>query len=402
MKVLVIGGGIGGLSVSIALQQDGHETVVYERVTELRPVGAAISVWSNGVKVLAKYGLLDTIQRVSGRMEKMGYRQWDDGKVYCEFDLHPLYDQVKQRAYPIARSELQQLLLDANKPGPIHLSKRAVSYSTSDDGVTVTFEDGTTDTGDFLIISDGTHSKLRNQVAGMDIQRKYVGYVNWNGSIEMSALENLIPSDTWTQFVGQGKRVSFMPMSATHYYFFLDLALPLSTAPAEPEKWQSFLAENFVGWCPAVQKLISAMDVSKVARVEIHDTDKLPTLIDLDGGRALLIGDAAHATCPDIGQGGCQAMEDGFVIQQLLRSHKLSPKPSADELRGVLKEYQELRGERTAVLVQRARKRASVTHQLGNPEETLAWYEELKTEDGASIMDGIAKTILSAPSQLDA
>lgn len=97
MKVIVIGAGIGGLAASIALQQDGHETVVYERVTELRPVGAAISVWSNGVKVLAKYGLLDRVKRVSGLMERMAYRQWDNGDVYCDFDLNPLYEQVRDR-----------------------------------------------------------------------------------------------------------------------------------------------------------------------------------------------------------------------------------------------------------------------------------------------------------------
>ena len=97
MKVIVIGAGIGGLAASIALQQDGHETVVYERVTELRPVGAAISVWLNGVKVLAKYDLLDRVKRVSGLMERMAYRQWDNGDVYCDFDLNPLYEQVRDR-----------------------------------------------------------------------------------------------------------------------------------------------------------------------------------------------------------------------------------------------------------------------------------------------------------------
>lgn len=88
------------------------------------------------------------------------------------------------RAYPIARSELQSMLLDANKPAPVHLSKMAVSYTTSDEGVTVNFQDGTSDTGDFVIISDGTHSKLRNQLTGKDIKRDYVGYVNFNGTIE--------------------------------------------------------------------------------------------------------------------------------------------------------------------------------------------------------------------------
>ncbi len=87
---------MGGLAASIALQQDGHETVVYERVSDLRPVGAAISVWCNGVKVLAKLGLLKEVERVSGRMDRMSYRKWDSGEVYCDFSLLPLYEEVRR------------------------------------------------------------------------------------------------------------------------------------------------------------------------------------------------------------------------------------------------------------------------------------------------------------------
>ncbi|KAG7449866.1 FAD/NAD(P)-binding domain-containing protein [Guyanagaster necrorhizus] len=406
MKVCIIGAGMGGLAASIALQQDGHQTVVYERVSDLRPVGAAISVWCNGVKVLARLGLLKEVERVSGQMNRMSYRKWDTGEVYCDFSLLPLYEEVKQRAYPIARAELQRMLLDANAPAPIHLQKRAVSYSTSQDGITVSFEDGTIETADFVVIADGTHSKLRNQITKAEIQRDYVGYVNWNGPIEMKEFEGLISSDNWTQFVGEGKRVSFMPMSATHYYFFLDVPLPLSSAPKRPEEYRASLTKHFGHWHPTVQKLVERLDPSKVARVEIHDTKTLPTLVDLESGRALLIGDAAHATCPDLGQGGCQAFEDAFVLQQLFREHRVSPasasaKPDVEVLRAVLRDFQDQRGERTAELVLRARKRSGVTHQLGEPQETLDWYEELKTEDGTGIMRGMIKTILGAPAQLD-
>ncbi len=195
-----------------------------------------------------------------------------------------------------------------------------------------------------------------------------------------------------------------MPMSATHYYFFFDVPIPLSSAPKRPEEYRSTLEKHFGHWHPAVQRLIERLDPSKVARVEIHDTKTLPTLVDLESGRALLIGDAAHATCPDLGQGGCQAFEDAFVLQQLFREHRISPasstKPDVETLRAVLRDFQGQRGERTAELVLRARKRSGVTHQLGDPQETLDWYEELKTEDGTGIMRGMIKTILGAPAQL--
>ncbi|KAL1738071.1 putative flavoprotein monooxygenase [Schizophyllum fasciatum] len=296
------------------------------------------------------------------------------------------------------------MLLDASKPAPVHLGKAAVSYETTPEGVKVNFHDGSSDSGDFLVISDGTHSKLRNQIAGASIVRDYVGYVNFNGSIEKAKLAHLLPSDTWTQFVGEGKRVSFMPMSDTHFYFFLDVTTAPGTTPSDPAQWKPYLAEYFAGWAQAVQTLIAEMDVGRVARVEIHDTQRLPTLVDRGSGRALLIGDAAHATCPDIGQGGCQALEDTFVIQRLLRKHGLSgtgERPSAEKLSKVLEDYDAARGDRTAILVQRARQRSNITHRLGDPKATDDWYEELKREDGKGIIGGILKTIFTAPPELD-
>jgi FAD-dependent urate hydroxylase len=110
MKVLIIGAGIGGLSSAIALKRKGHEVVIYERVRDLRPyeitlsprltlitclrVGAAISVWSNGIKVLNAFGLGEEVSKVGGVMESMNYRKFDTGEVLTEFSLDPLYKEV--------------------------------------------------------------------------------------------------------------------------------------------------------------------------------------------------------------------------------------------------------------------------------------------------------------------
>lgn len=197
-----------------------------------------------------------------------------------------------------------------------------------------------------------------------------------------------------------------MPMGGDRFYFFMDVTLPKGTTSTQ-DKYQDELAETFKGWNESVQLIIKNLDPKKVARVEIHDTEALPTLVD-DSGRAILIGDAAHATAPDLGQGGCLAMEDSFTIALLLKKHGLSgsvkeppPPPNKAALQAVIKEYQELRGARVAGVVQRARKRAQVTHALAGMEQTLEWYTELKGEDGTHIMEGMAKTILGAPQELD-
>lgn len=94
MKILIVGAGIGGLSSAIALQKDGHEVQIYERVTDLRPVGAAISVWSNGIKVLNALGVGKEIAAAGGQMDRMSYRKHDTGETLCDFPLESLYSRV--------------------------------------------------------------------------------------------------------------------------------------------------------------------------------------------------------------------------------------------------------------------------------------------------------------------
>ncbi len=112
LDVIVVGGGIGGLTAAIALQRVGNRVRVLERHTELRPVGAGISLWSNGVKVLDALGLGSEVAAVGGRMARMGYCD-ASGTQLCEFSLAPLVERVGEHPYPVRRSDLQALLLRA-------------------------------------------------------------------------------------------------------------------------------------------------------------------------------------------------------------------------------------------------------------------------------------------------
>ena len=94
----------------------------------------------------------------------------------------------------------------------------------SADSVTAWFDDGTSATGDLLIAADGTHSVIRQHVLGYATERRYAGYVNWNGLVDID--ESIAPADQWTTFVGEGKRVSLMPVSGNRFYFFFDVPLP--------------------------------------------------------------------------------------------------------------------------------------------------------------------------------
>ncbi|MGP4878311.1 FAD-dependent urate hydroxylase HpxO, partial [Klebsiella pneumoniae] len=138
------------------------------------------------------------------------------------------------------------------------------------------FTDGSSASGDLLIAADGSHSALRPWVLGFTPQRRYAGYVNWNGLVEID--EALAPGDQWTTFVGEGKRVSLMPVSAGRFYFFFDVPLPAGLAE-DRDTLRADLSRYFAGWAPPVQKLIAALDPQTTNRIEIHDIEPFSRLV---------------------------------------------------------------------------------------------------------------------------
>jgi FAD-dependent urate hydroxylase len=382
LKVVIIGAGMGGLTAGIALRQAGYPVQIYDRVQELRPAGAGISLWSNGVKVLNHLGLAQEIAQIGGQMDRVTYYS-HTGETLTGFSLDPLIDRVGQRPYPVARTDLQGMLLEAFGSQEVQLNSRCVQVEQDADRVTARFADGSSATGDVLVAADGTHSLIRNYVLDRPIERRYVGYVNWNGLVPASG--DLAEPKSWEIYVGEHKRASLMPVADDRFYFFFDVPLPVGT-PNHSDLYRQELLEHFQGWPASVQHLIHTLDPLKTNRVEIHDVEPLPTLVR---GRVALLGDAGHSTAPDLGQGGCQAIEDAIVLANSLQENTVS-------VAAALKQYDAARVDRVAEIVTRARKRSEMTHGK-EPEKTQQWYEELKTEDGMNIMNAISRTILAGP-----
>ena len=383
MKVIIVGAGIGGLCSGIALKRMGFDVHIYEQVAEIRPVGAAISVWSNGVKCLNYLGLGEHIRALGGRMDGIAYMDGLSGEEMTGFSLDPLYQRVGQRAYPVARAALQNMLMDQFGREAIDLGVRVVGVADLGDGVDVDLSTGETVRAEFLIGSDGAHSLTRDYVTGGDFALSYSGYVNWNSLVPMDPA--LAPVDRWTTYVGQGKRVSFMPIAGEQFYVFMDVPLP-SGLPNDRDAYSATLKEHFAGWAAPVQALIGQLDLERTNRVEINDIAPFETWVR---GRVALLGDAAHRTSPDLGQGGCMAMEDAVVLSWCLAAHDA---PLEDRL----KSYEAQRVARCSALVMGARKRSAVTHGI-DPQVTEDWYKSLRQEDGSGIIDGIAKNIEAGP-----
>ena len=383
MEIAIIGAGMGGLTTGIALKKFGHRVTIYEQAEQILPVGAAISLWSNGVKCLNYLGLTEQVAKLGGQMNDLAYIDGLNGEVMTQFSLAPLIEEVGQRPYPVSRAELQNMLMDAFGRQDIQLGKRMVSIEDKGQHVEIGFQDGSTVSAALLIGADGTHSMTRQYVLGKQVERRYAGYVNWNGLVEIS--EDLAPAQQWTTFVGEGKRASLMPVAEHRFYFFFDVPLPAGLENQRLE-YKTLLKQYFSGWCSQVQRLIDSIDEQKTNRVEIHDIEPFTRFYK---GRVVILGDAAHSTTPDIGQGGCQAMEDAVYLARALQINTLG-------LEDALKRYQNKRNERANELLLRARKRCDVTH-MKDEQITKDWYADLRKEQGPHIMKGIISNIVGNP-----
>ncbi|WP_036318869.1 FAD-dependent urate hydroxylase HpxO [Microbacterium sp. B24] len=389
MKVIVVGAGVGGTSAGIALQRLGHEVVIYDQMRENRPVGAALSLWSNGVKVLNWLGLGAEVAALGGDMADMVYLDGHTGETMCDFSLAPVTTQTGQKPYPVARADLQALLMERFGLDGIHLGKKLTGIADDGTRVTATFADGTTDTADMLIGADGARSIVRDYVqpeGAPPIAREYSGYTNFNGLVPVS--ETIGRATAWTTYVAEGKRAAVMPIAGDRFYFWFDIPQPSGLAYDRGDL--APLREAFGDWAPGVQELLAAIDpAASLNRVEIWDITPFDTWTK---GRVAILGDAAHNTSPDIGQGACSALEDAFALGIAFATNTLSV---ADSLR----RYAAMRVERAGELVLRARKRGWETHAF-DPAVTDAWYESLRGTDGAGIIRGIVGNIEDSPVNL--
>lgn len=378
LHVGIVGAGLGGLAAGIALHQTGQEVSVFEQTEVFGPVGAGISLWPNGVKVLSLLGLGPDLARTGGRMERMSYLA-TDGQELTDFSLQPLYQTVGQRAWPLSRTTLQDLLIGELGEQRIRFGARCNGVSVNDRGPVIHLTDGSEHVFDLVVAADGTHSPLRNWIAGEPISREYVGYVNFNGIARYDPVFG--PETTWRTWVGDGKRASVMPVGDGWVYAFFDIPYEEEHADHPGE-----LEEAFADWAPAVHHLIWSVGAGRINRVAIYD---VPAIATWQRDDVVLLGDSAHGMAPDLGQGGCQALEDALVLAHYLASTDVS-------VGDALRRYEAERRPRTTEIVRRARKRAGITHGL-DWGATNAWYEELASEDGSRVIAGLVESVATGP-----
>lgn len=325
--IIICGAGIGGLTVAIALQRRGLEAHVFEAAAELRAVGAGIWVPTNAMRVLAQ---LDLAEEVAGAGDPVDFIELADARVgeLKAIDLRELAELYGERSVGIHRAELQRILVEALRPETLHLDRRVVEVREGSDGVMVRFEDGGEELGRLVVAADGLRSNLRQQLFPNSSLR-YSGQSAYRAAVEARLPDELRgrSREIW----GPGCRFGFTAVGPDLVYWYATWDTPAgkNDQPGEARQRLEYFAEIFPDPVP---DLIAATPDEALLRTDLYD---LQPLKSWHRGRTVLLGDAAHASTPNLGQGGAQAIEDAYALARCL-----AEQPSLER---ALREYEALR-----------------------------------------------------------
>ncbi len=291
---IVVGGGIGGMAAAVALTGCGWDVRVWERAAEVAEVGSGISLWSNALRALDALGVGDAV-RAQGVSEGAAGIRDDRGRWISRTDVATLRERFGTPVV-IHRARLLEILRAALPDGVV---RSGVSVREANvEGVVV--HDAGSSSADLIVGADGIRSVVRRAVCG-DVAPRYAGYTTWRMVVDNA--EQLTEfGETW----GRGARFGIAPLADGRLYCFA-----VHNAPEHAAVEFADIRARFANWHHPIPALLAAADPNTVLRNDIYE---LPTLPTFTAGRIALLGDAAHAMTPNLGQGGCQALEDAVVL----------------------------------------------------------------------------------------
>jgi salicylate hydroxylase len=363
LRIAVVGGGIGGLTLAIALRQRGLEAEVFEQATELTEIGAAVALSANATRELRRLGVLDAVLAVAAEPTELIFRAWRDGRRIA---AHPVRQDGRYRErfgapyLGIHRADLQRILSGALCGAGLHLGHRLSGLSDRGDGIDLEFANGRSAHADLVIGADGIRSLVRRFVTGGE-GSVYSGTSGFRGIVPASCLPSL-PDPQAIQF-WMGPHAHLLHYAIGGGGDDVNFLAVVEGPPAWPhgDRWQAEIEPGealaaFAGWHPAITEMIGAVE----HRLRWGLFVGRP-LQRWSRGRVVVLGDAAHAMLPHHGQGANTTIEDAITLAELLAV------TAPVELDAMLTRYQALRLTRTRKIQRSSRATNDLLHLPDGP-----------------------------------
>jgi len=354
MKVIVVGGGIGGFTTALCLRLFGIDVLVLEQTKALREVGAGIQIAANGALVLRKLGLEANLASVSVQPLSWEYRDMETGVAQVSW---PLGIEAAKRygapLYNVHRADLIQLLLDALPKECVRFNSKCADIGQDKDQAWIRLESGEVLHADVIIGADGIHSVVREKLFG-PAQESFANFLVWRALIPAEKMPPLNYEERGNYWVGPGRSIVSYWVRPQKLYSFL---ASVPATEVHRESWAesgdvSDLLKSFHGAEPRVQKMLEAIDSTFITGMYYRDP-----LDHWTNGRFSLIGDAAHAMVPYLAQGACQAIEDAWILATTLARH------GDESVHDALIEYEQRRLPRATRVQSAARNMVKVVHE---------------------------------------
>jgi salicylate hydroxylase len=353
-RVAIIGGGIGGLTAANALVRAGAEVSVHEAAGELKEIGAGVALHANAMRVLRFIGVEDAVRSIAGKTEYSVTRDGLTGRVISRTSraTHVALQGIEPAT--VHRADLLDVLAAALPPGLVTLGQRCVSAGTEGDTAVARFADGSTVEADVVIGADGIHSAVRTALFGPDAPR-FTGKICYRSVITAAAVRGGLSPDVASdssQWLGPHGTIVLYPLRGEE---LINVVAHYDDDSYRHESWVTEcpgqeVLQRYAGWDEPLLRLFEAGETWY--KWALYDRDPIPAWTS---GRVTLLGDSAHPMLPYLGQGACQALEDGAVLANAMAASPGDPVAA-------LAAYERVRRPRASSVVLTARSRGVSNH----------------------------------------
>ncbi|WP_405863717.1 FAD-dependent monooxygenase [Streptomyces sp. NBC_00005] len=358
LRVAVVGGGIGGLATAAFLHRAGIKATVYEQAPALTEVGAGLVVSPNAVRLLRSLGRLDLLrERAVPLQVGWEFRRWEDGSVLFSEDLGQEFERrFGEQSYVAHRADLLAAVKAAVPESSLRLGTRLADLRRLDEGVELTFTDGSREVADVVVGADGVHTTVGRFVTETGSPR-FSGMCAWRSLVPAERAPAFARRLAQTLWLGPDRHLVHYPISGGAQINIVAFgpAHDWTTESWSAEGRIEDLRDEFAGWSDDLGALLSAAE--RTGRWALLDRDPLARWTN---GPVALLGDAAHPMFPFFAQGAAQAMEDAAVLAGCLAEGPEDPSAA-------LRRYEDIRRPRATKVQQMSRGRAESNHLPDGP-----------------------------------